>query len=277
LNRRSVPTLRDIASSIIIFKIRRLQNNKDIDVLCQFMNTFGVKNVPKNMKAIEKQLHGELDMNDVCKWYYICSNCGASYTNNVFTCQSCNEEVLMFKFYLSSIIKQIQQLLLVFGFFSKLKEEKLKNIHLFSNTKYGELLRNIQDNGFTMIINVDGATTCNKNLSLWPFIIVFNELPILDRRYLENIIVAGIIPTAKKPTNAVVQTCLQLIYEELTQLESGVEFYLADIDERKTLHFYLIASCTDKPAEALMANVVQYNAEYGCPKCFTRGTSIAIS
>jgi hypothetical protein len=225
------------------------------------------------MRAIEQQLCPEFDLKQFYKCYYICSICGISDLNQIIACQSCNDASI-FKFYLCSIKQQIQQLVSVFGFYSKLKEEKLKNVHLFSNTTYGDILQEIEDNAFTMIINTDGVCTPNKNLSLWPFVLILNELPIPDRRYLENIIVAGIIPTGKKPTNPVVQTSLHLIYEQLIQLEQGQDFYINDIDEQKTLYFYNIASCTDKPAEALMENVVSYNAEYGCPKCFHAGMHV---
>lgn len=267
------PTLRDIAIAAMIFKVRRLQNNKDMDVICKLFNALGVKNIPKSMKSIQQQLHHDFDLKKLYKCYYICSNCGASTSDNILTCKLCDDAAI-FKFYLCSIKEQIQQLLAIPGFYSKLKEEKLKNIHLFSNTRYGDILREIQDNSFTMIISSDGVCTPNKNLSLWPFILILNELPILDRRYLENVIIGGIIPTGKKPTNRVVQTCLRLISEQLIKLEIGEQFYINDLDERKIIHFYSIASCTDKPAEALMENVVLYNAEYGCPKCFTQGTHI---
>ncbi|CAF1127023.1 unnamed protein product [Rotaria sordida] len=269
-NRRSEPTLRDIAVAAMIFKVCRFQNNKDIDIICKFLNVLGVQRTPKSMKAIEQQLHENFDLKKFYKCYYICPNCGASDFDHIVTCKSCND-AHTFKFYLCSIKHQIQQLLSVFGIFSTLKEEKIKNMNLFFNTKYGEILREIEDNAFTMIINSDGGSTSNKYLSLWPFILTLNELPIPDRRYLENILVAGIIPTGKKPTNSVVQTCLNLIYEQLIQLELGLEFYINDMDQRKIIHFYNIASCTDKPAAALMENVVQYNAEYGCPKCFHAG------
>lgn len=121
------------------------------------------------------------------------------------------------------------------------------------------------------MISFDGVSTVNKNLSLWPFTMIFNELPIPERRYLENILIVGIIPTEKKPTSRVVQSCLQLISEQLMELESGQEFFINDLGERKIINFYNIASCTDKPAEALMANMVLYNAEYGCTKCFHSG------
>ncbi|CAF4583957.1 unnamed protein product [Rotaria socialis] len=269
-NRRSEPTLRDIAVTAMIFKIRRLQNNQDINSICKLLDSLSVKNVPKNMKSIQKQLHKDFDLKDLSKCYYVCGACGTSNLDHIVKCKLCNDTSI-FKFYSCSMKQQIQQMLSIFGIFTKLKEEKLQNIHLFSSTKYGEILQEIEENAFTLMVNFDGVCTPNKNLSLWPFVFCFNELPIPDRRYLENIIIAGIIPAAKKPTNVVTKTCLDIICAELMQLELGQEFYIRDIDERKVLHFYSIASCTDQPAAALLENVVPYNAEYGCPKCFHTG------
>ena len=254
----------------MIYKVRRLQNNNDIDSLCKLFKALSFNLFPKSMKAIQQQLHPRFDLNKFYKFYSICSNCGAYDSNSMFKCKSCND-ALIFKFYLCSIKQQIQQLLSIFGFFTTLKEEKIKNMNIFSNTKYGEILREIEVNAFTLMISFDGVSTVNKNLSLWPFTIIFNELPIHERRYLENILIAGIIPTGKKPTNHVVETCLQLIYEQLIKLELGKEFFINDLDQRAIIYFYTIASCTDKPAEALMANVVAFNAEHGCPKCFHAG------
>ena len=273
--RRLQPTIRDTAVAAMLFKVRRLLNNKDLEVLCKLFNVLSVMNVPRNMKAIEHQLDEQFDLKDFYQCYHLCSNCGIRSFDKIITCQLCHNKVI-FKFYLCSIKQQIQQVLSVPGFYTKLKEEKLKNIHLFSNTKYGEILQEIEDDSFTMLINSDGVCTPNKNLSLWPFILMMNELPIHERRYLENITIAGIIPTAKKPTNSIFQASLELISEQLIQLELGQEFYVKDLDQRKILHFYTIASCTDKPAEALMENVVSYTAAYGCPKCFTEGMWIAI-
>ena len=254
----------------MIYKIRRLQNNKDIDSLCKFFNILSMNLFPKSMKAIQQQLHPNFDLNKFYKFYGICSNCGSYDSKFMFKCKSCKDGFI-FKFYLCSIKQQIQQLLSVFGFFTKLKEEKIKNMNLFSSTKYGEILQEIDVNAFTLMISFDGVCTGNKNLSLWPFIMIFNELPIPERRYLENILIAGIIPTEKKPSNRAVQTCLQLIYDQLIELESGQEFFINDLDKRASIYFFNIASCTDKPAEALMENVVQYNAEYGCAKCVHPG------
>ncbi|CAF4980550.1 unnamed protein product, partial [Rotaria sp. Silwood1] len=229
-NRRLLLTSPDIAVAVMIYKVRRLQNNKDIDSLCKLFNALFMNLFPKSMKAVQQQLHPGFDLNKFYKFYRICSNCGAYDSNSMFKCISCND-TLIFKFYLCSIKQQIQQLLSMFGFFPKLKEEKLNNIYLFSSTKYGEILREIEDNAFTLMINLDGVTTGNNNLSLWPFT------------------VAGRTP---------------LFWRHL----SWTRIFINELDQRAVLHFYNIASCSNKPAEALLANVVPYNAEYGCPKCF---------
>ena len=270
-NRRSQPTIRDIAVTLCILKVRRLLNNVDIDILCKLFRVFNVSHIPRSMVAIQEQLHPDFCLQHYYKFYNICSNCGSSSTNDIVQCRLCNQKNIL-KLYLYSIKQQLQQLLSVPGMFTKLQDEKKKNIRVFYDTMYGKILQEIHTNAFTMIINTDGVTTNNKNLSLWPFIFTLNELPIPGRRYLENVIIGGIVPTENKPANTIFKTCLDYIYEELKQLELGQQFYIDELDEHIILHFYTIASCTDKPAEALMQNVTVFNSQYGCPKCFAEGT-----
>lgn len=76
INRRFYPTECDIAASTMIFKVRRLQNNSDIDVICKLLHCLNVKNVPKSMKSIEQKLHHNFDLKEHFKCYYICYECG---------------------------------------------------------------------------------------------------------------------------------------------------------------------------------------------------------
>lgn len=270
LTRRSLPTSFDIAASAMITKARRLLNNRDIDFLCRFMKALNVTDVPSDMRGIQEKLHPGFNLNGYCKCNYICSQCGESNTDDKTKCGSCKESTV-FEFYACSIAEQIQQLLSTTHVYTKLQEGKSTHIEQFSHTKYGQILKEVPPDSFTMIINSDGICTPDKNLSLWPFVLTLNELSIPERRYLENIIVAGIIPAKRKPSNAVFETCLDIIYEQLLQLEAGMKFYINELDQQKIVRFYVIASCTDKPAEALMANIVPFNAKYGCAKCFCEG------
>ncbi|CAF1347745.1 unnamed protein product [Rotaria sp. Silwood1] len=59
-----------------------------------------------------------------------------------------------------------------------------------------------------------------------------------------------------------------MIYQECAQLEAGVTFFIPGVGEQN-IKFFIIASCTDKPAQSLLTNMVSHNANYSCAKCFT--------
>ncbi|CAF4319692.1 unnamed protein product [Rotaria magnacalcarata] len=118
VNRRSCPTSYDIAASMMIFKVRRLQNNKDIDLICKLLNTFNIRNAPITMKSVETKLHRKFNLKEYFKCFYICSECGSSNTTYSHKCPNCNVSNLV-EFYLYPVQQQIQQLLLVKGFYEK--------------------------------------------------------------------------------------------------------------------------------------------------------------
>ena len=107
----------------MIYKVRRLQNNKDIDLMCQLLNALNVKNVPISMKSIEKKLHHKFDLKEYFKCYYICSGCGTANVNHSKKCQ-CVDDPNLVEFYLYSVKQQLQQLLSITGMYQTLKREK---------------------------------------------------------------------------------------------------------------------------------------------------------
>ncbi|CAF4252206.1 unnamed protein product [Rotaria sp. Silwood2] len=102
-----------------------------------------------------------------------------------------------------------------------------------------------------MVLNADGVITKNKHISLWPITLMINEIPLPTRRYSESIILGGVLPALQHPSNKLFKTVMDIIYEQCIRLEAGVKFFLPDEGER-TLKFYLIATCTDKPAQSLL-------------------------
>ncbi|CAF3664184.1 unnamed protein product [Rotaria sp. Silwood1] len=66
-----------------------------------------------------------------------------------------------------------------------------------------------------------------------------------------------------------------MIYQECAQLEAGVTFFIPGVGEQN-IKFFIIASCTDKPAQSLLTNMVSHNANYSCAKCFTEGENFTI-
>lgn len=264
-------TSSDIAASMVIFKIRRKQNNNDINTYCKFMNALNVPEVPTSWKSIKRKL--KLDVSP--KWFYckICNICGEKVVNeNSSYCSECKSNT-MIDFYYYLLVDQLQHLLLMPNVYNQMKYQRKIYKEKLQSTKYGHILNSESENSFTMILNADGVVTKNKHISLWPITIMINEVPLPARRYSESIILGGVLPATQHPSNILFKTVMNIIYEQCAQLEAGVKFYIPNEGEQ-TLSFYLIGTCTDKPAQALLTNMVSFNASYSCAKCFIEGKKI---
>lgn len=266
--RRTDPTLRDLAASAIIFKNRKQCSNADIDTVCNYMHALGVSNYPVSWKSIKKRF----DLNPLvtCSNVLICNSCGQIVTNaNVRTCSACQSHVLV-TFYHYSLVEQLQQVLLIPGIYQRMKKQRETYMNDLKETRYAQILAKETNNAFTMTINIDGVVTKNKNLSLWPITFMINEIPLPCRRYSESILVGGAITPTKHPSNKLFQTILDILVDDLIQLENGI-VYLVPNEQKQQLKFFLVGSCTDKPAQSLITNMVASNACFSCPKCLIEG------
>ena len=59
----------------------------------------------------------------------------------------------------------------------------------------------------------------------------------------------------------------------LKSLEYGIKLNLDD--KLKTVRFFLFALVCDKPAKAMILNMIQWNGNYGCTKCYQKGVSLS--
>jgi hypothetical protein len=268
---RLQPTGSDIATSIIIFKIRKKQNNTEINTYCNLMRALNVPEMATSWKSIKRKM--ELDVSS--KWFCckICNICGMkAIDQKSSSCFQCKSNVMV-EFYYYPLAEQLQHLLLMPNVYNQMKHQQLINKENLRATKYGHILNSESGEFFTMIINIDGVVTKNKHISLWPLTIMINEIPLPNRRYLEFIILGGVLPASKHPSNKLFQTVMNIIYEQCAQLEAGVKFFIPGVGEQ-TVKFFLIASCTDKPAQSLLTNMVAHNSNYSCAKCFIKGIFI---
>lgn len=63
---------------------------------------------------------------------------------------------------------------------------------VYDGTLYEEIVNKEQTKFFTFLLNTDGVELCEKsNLSIWPFFLVINELPLEIRFNFDNVIIAG--------------------------------------------------------------------------------------
>jgi hypothetical protein len=87
---------------------------------------------------------------------------------------------------------------------------------------------------------------------------------------LENLILAGIWPGPSKPNRADMCVFFKNIVQELEELEKGVEFQLFSPNDGfkyARVKVFLIAACCDKPAQALLQNIPEPIAAFGCGRC----------
>ncbi|CAF1197244.1 unnamed protein product [Didymodactylos carnosus] len=115
-----------------------------------------------------------------------------------------------------------------------MQQTRENNKHDLKDTWYGKFLSKENETTFTLTLNTDGIQKhkMRSDSGLWPFIFMINELPFPQRRYVENILLAGIIRAKTSPSNKMVQICLRLIIDHLFLLEDGQPFYVIDLDEQ---------------------------------------------
>ncbi|CAF4388678.1 unnamed protein product, partial [Didymodactylos carnosus] len=253
--RRTQQTQEDTATSSVIFKVRRRQNNVDMNFLAQFLHALNVSNAPLSWNSIKRKISLNKQFKSV--HYNLCSDCGEIVNKGLTSCTTCKYSQLIDFFYYP-LVEQIQHLLLINNIYSDMIDTRVNNVKNLSCTQYGHILMAERaDTSFTMLINADGVVTKNKNINLWPITFMVNEISLPRRRYTECVLLSGVIPASIHPSNAVMATCLSIINEDLIQLEDGLEYFIPEYG-RRTL-------------KSLIANMSGFNDAFGCGKCFTQG------
>lgn len=146
----------------------------------------------------------------------------------------------------------------------------------------GEIFRaisqSVSDTFLTLTMNVDGIQPNHGSVkSIWPITLVLNELPIGRRFSPENVMLAGIWPGPSKASRQKMAMFFQSLVDELIELEGGIDFFLpSTIDSiaGQMLHIrvFLISACCDKPAQALIQNIPEPIATFGCGRCEIAGS-----
>jgi hypothetical protein len=122
----------------------------------------------------------------------------------------------------------------------------------------------------TAVLNTDGVSIFkSKNQSLWPVLLMLNELSFPLRRQPKNMILCGLWFAMEKP---IMNLFMKPIVQELQQLETdGVHVISKELSVKVYLH--VIAVSCDLPARALVQNFIQFNGLHGCSFCEQSGKS----
>lgn len=276
-----------IATALIALKSKHHLSNMCIDDIISFLHLF-TKNAPSSYKALCTVLRKRSVSHMKPIANTICPYCG---TLSVATnkCTSCDNDYLRASlrdiplFYTYDIGSQIEAILATSSDISFVKRDSGRASigDIIDGDIYQSLLYTVPEMFLTLSMNVDGIQP-NKGSeqSLWPILMVINEIPWKKRFSLENLIIAGMWPGPSKPNRKQMSLFFENIVKELVILEQGRRFQLYSTTDENTdqfLKIFLIASCCDKPAQCLIQCLPEPTAYFGCGSCEIKGQFSSMS
>jgi hypothetical protein len=152
--------------------------------------------------------------------------------------------------------------------------------HVLKDIKDGQIYQNfllrmnVPDCHYiTLTLSTDGVqigTSTEK--SLWITTLTINEIQLSERFLLHNVIIGGINNCFKKPSRRVMGIMINPIVEELKGLQSPKCCYIKSLNNEFEMYsIHLLGSTNDKPATALLQNIAEPTAAYGCSRCEIKG------
>lgn len=167
------------------------------------------------------------------------------------------------------------------GFYDKLNYRftRAKNNNysdIYDGSVYKQLFENqgilSSRNNLSFMWYADGVQVFRSSkFSIWNFVLVILELPLVERYKPENILTAGLWFGDHKPNPNVF---LRPIKNSLRQLFKGHEIFVKDLNESKIVRGLIISGTCDLPAKAVFLNMNQYNGGFGCQVCKQDGITI---
>lgn len=138
----------------------------------------------------------------------------------------------------------------------------------------GEFLSSSFPANVSFIMNTDGvAIFRSSKVSMWPIWLVVNELPPELRFSKSHMLLAGLWYAEEKPT---MTSFLRPLVEEISILhKEGILVNTPDGPLRSCA--ILLCTTLDLPAKASVANMKQWNGEYGCSVCLDPGDNTVCS
>ena len=216
----------------MLLKARHNLTNCCINDLCSLPIQIGIKNSPKSIQQIKRILSPSKNPVDSIG-YSVCNECASLYQGKS---QCSNSKCKLFH----SVVKHPTE------FLHFPIESQLTSI--LSRTKLKFI----------------------DNQSLWIFTAAINEITRKQRFKLHNMLVLGISSGLCKPSKAQMQSMLQPIVDNFIKIETGIRF---DTPDQRSVwgKVFLILSCNDKPAQALLQNLGEAHGRFGCGSCTIEG------
>ena len=167
--------------------------------------------------------------------FMICNNC--AYLKKIKKCGKCDEITTNNYFTLFNIESQL----------IKIVDKNLNSLLYYKEniSELGYLKESLiskfhdKNEGFTLTINLDGVSVFrNNSKDTWPIYLVLNELPMVEKFKINNVIFAGIWCGNTKINNKII---MDTVFKKIGDLESGI------LINNVIVNFYVIYGSFDKP------------------------------
>ncbi|CAF4552977.1 unnamed protein product [Rotaria sp. Silwood2] len=286
-------SIRDISVILCLIKRRHKCTNQLIVDILKLLNKVVPNSsiIPKSIYDIRKLLNLNVDQakkdERSSQTIYICQLCETvQLSNSKCSNASCNigENYLRSPYVytwfnvreqLEQIIEREKNMMCTSGTDTIMSSRVLKNIvdgRLYKHMIHHEKLDN-NTKLFTLSLSTDGVQLAsNSSKSLWLITMTINEIDVKHRFLLNNVIIGGINSCFRKPTRNIMSLMMKPIVQQLQLLEQG-----GVCEIQGEMHIYkvfLIGSINDKPANSLVQNIPEPNAEFGCSKCEIQGITV---
>ena len=264
----------DIATGLVLLKRKHHLSTNCINDIIDLLKNLHVPNTPSSWYKVKRLL---TDFKAISREYSMCSVCNKSMTNKAH-CPHCSTDHSshLQSFHIFSVIDQLQNILINNQNIDLLYQNNSVSMR---DIRDGSVFRSIRARNpnaiLTLTMNIDGVQMSKgSQSSIWPILLVVNELPSDIRFDIENVVLAGVWPGPSKPTRDQIKLLYRPFIDELLYLESGHSFTLSE-DRDAVIQVYLIAACCDKPAQAIVQCISEPIAAYGCGRCEVEGEVIS--
>jgi hypothetical protein len=200
----------DLSVALIILKARHRLSNRCLSDILNLLRILRVRHVPSSWWMCKKLVREKSIGHLRAKKRSICSSCN-EMSEDVNCCSQCQfiyDDIVpapsISIFYHFDISLQLESILLntrdlVFRDLSVPPTDIMHDI--VDGMYYHDRLNQETDRLITLTMNIDGVQP-NKGSdnSIWPVLMVINEIRRKKRFSLENLIIAGVWPGPKKPS-----------------------------------------------------------------------------
>lgn len=257
-----------------------------ISDICSLLFILNVPNIPRSWFHVKKAFNESTATSLDRTIMWICPICKKASDNKLICSnRDCNRRFappapMPNYFYTFNIIEQLSSILATTTDLqfpqrpNNAPHPKTLMTDIVDGSHYYKILNEEAEPFLTLTMSTDGIQPFNStDKSIWPVTFIINEIKRKKRFCYQNLILAGLWPGPSKPKRFEMAAFLEAIVLQVKELEKVFLFECRSNPGfiTRVLKVFLICASMDKPAQALVQNLPEPIAQFGCSRCEIRG------